>query len=647
MKKKIFIVAAVIFSSRSYAQDSTKNLEEVIVTANKFPQKQSETGKVMTVITREQLEKSSGKTIGEILNQQSGITINGSNNNLGTNQTVNIRGASAGNTLILVDGIPVNDPSVITHYFDLNLFVTENIDHIEILKGGQSTLYGSDAVAGVINIITKKADKKPFSLNGGASVGSYNTFKEFINFNSSRHWGNYAVAYTHINSTGFSTAYDSTGSKNFDKDMFDQHALGGNINFRVNKKTSVKVFGSFGFYKTGLDAGAFTDDRDYISKTKNVQSGFGLVTHQKEGSFHFNYLFNYVERFYLNDSAYKSSPYLDYYRGKYIGRTHFAEIYDNWKWSNWQLLLGIDDRFNNTSQYSLFVFPGFPTPPIIMDAKMSQFSTYGSLVYHSVKGFTMEAGSRVNIHSVYGSNATYSINPSYRIKEKVKVFANLYSAFKTPTLYQLYDAMYGNDKLKPETGFIEETGVELLPLNGFTARAVGFYHKTKNKIEFIITDPNTYASQYQNISEQVNYGAELEFAYHRSKLTIAVNYTYTDGKTKSMYDGTGFPMGKDTSYNNLYHIPKNAINEMVGYQFSKAFFTSVNVHQAGKRYEFIYVDQPVILDSYTLVDLYGEYKFGNCKLFASFNNITNKTYFDILGYNSRKFNWTAGLSIHL
>lgn len=647
MKKKIFIVAAVIFSSHSYGQDSTRILDEAVVTANKFPQKQSETGKVMTVITREQLEKSGGKTIGEILNQQAGITINGSNNNLGTNQTVSIRGASAGNTLILVDGIPANDPSVITNYFDLNLFVPDNVDHIEILKGGQSTLYGSDAVAGVINIITKKAGNKPFSLNGGVSFGSYNTMKEFIGFNGSQRRISYALNYTHISSSGFSTAYDSTGTKNFDKDLFDQHALDGNMNFRMGKRSTIKVFGSFGYYKTGLDAAAFTDDRDYIGKTKNVQSGFGLITKHNEGAFHFNYVFNYVERFYLNDSAYKSSPYLDYSRSKYIGRTHFAEIYDNWKWSNWELLLGMDNRFSNTSQFSLFVFPGFPTPPTIMDARMSQFSTYGSLVYHNAKGLTLEAGSRVNIHSVYGSNATYSFNPSYKIYNKVKVFANLYSAFKTPTLYQLYDASYGNDKLKPEEAFVAEGGLELLTRQGFTARVVGFYGKTKNKIEFIITDPNTYASQYNNISEQENYGAELELNYHAGGLSIAVNYTYTDGKTKSMYDGTGFPMGKDTSYYNLYHVPKSAANGMIGYQFTKGLFASVNLHYADKRYEFIYGDKPAVLDSYTLIDLYGEYKFGNCKLFASFNNITNKTYFDILGYNSRKFNWTAGLSIHL
>src|SRR5690242_4044011 len=132
MKKKIFIVAALFFSSRLFAQDSVVvdnvefpwtnvELSRVVVTATKFPRKQSETGKVMNVITRHQLEQSSGKTLGELLNTVSGTTIIGANNNLGTNQTVSIRGSSAGNVLVLIDGIPVNDPSLITNYFDLNL----------------------------------------------------------------------------------------------------------------------------------------------------------------------------------------------------------------------------------------------------------------------------------------------------------------------------------------------------------------------------------------------------------------------------------------------------------------------------------------------------------------------------------------------
>ena len=171
-------------SSWLRAQQDTSFLKEVVVTANKVANKQTETSKVVSVINREMLRQSGGRSLGELLNQVVGVTIPGANSNLGTNLTVSIRGASAGNTLILLDGIPVNDPSVITNYFDINLLSTDQIERIEVLKGGHSTLYGSDAVAGVINIISRKneASLQHPHLNASLSGGNYSTLRTSIGF---------------------------------------------------------------------------------------------------------------------------------------------------------------------------------------------------------------------------------------------------------------------------------------------------------------------------------------------------------------------------------------------------------------------------------------------------------------------------------
>src|ERR1043165_3362090 len=164
--KKIFAVTALFICSETFAQfvpqqreqDSSASLDPVVLTATKLPQKQSSTGKVISVISKEQIEKSAGRTVAQILNEQAGITINGALNNLGSNQTVFMRGSSTGRTLILLDGIPVYDPSLLYNEFDLNLIAINNVERIEICRGAQSTLYGSDAIAGVVNIITTKSD---------------------------------------------------------------------------------------------------------------------------------------------------------------------------------------------------------------------------------------------------------------------------------------------------------------------------------------------------------------------------------------------------------------------------------------------------------------------------------------------------------
>lgn len=658
MKKKIFIVAAAFLCSQLQAklnaqqqdEDTTDlALAEVTLTASKYPKKQSETGKVVSVISRQELDRSSGKTLGELLNTAVGTTVLGANNNPGTNQTISLRGSSSGNVLVLVDGIPVNDPSVNTNYFDLNLFSIDLIERIEILKGGQSTLYGSDAVAGVINIITRKSESKPFNMRSGITGGSYNTFKEFVGLSGRTSKINYSINYTHLASDGFSAAYDSSGKKNFDDDGIDRHSAGGDLGIKLSNHLELKFFGQYNYYKTDLDASAFTDEKDYTVKNENVIGGLGLTFNHNKGSLHYNYVFNYVDRDYLDDSIFKSSPYVNYSKSRYIGRTHFTEIYNNWKWDSWELLAGVDYRVNNTNQRYFSSGPFGPYSPPKLKANMSQFSPYASVIYKTgATGFTVEAGGRWNKHSDYGSNFTYTLNPSYLVNPNVKLFVNLYSAFKAPTLYQLFDPSAGNANLDPETSTSEEAGLDLFESRSFRFRAVGFYRNTKNAIQYILINPSTFQSQYRNISHQKNYGLELEIGYKVSDWNFEANYTYTDGKTRSPYDGTGGPLGKDTTYYNLYRIPKHALNVTIGAQATKALFISTHLRTVSKREEFIYGRKPVKLDNYYTLDLYGEYRFAQrWKMFIDLKNITDQKYFDFLGYNSKAFNFNAGISVSL
>lgn len=647
MKRHFFVLAAVMISSTVQSQDTTgTSLDEVVITANKYPKKQSETGKVITVIGREQLEKSGGKTLSELLNTVAGITLIGANNNPGTNLTASIRGASAGNVLILMDGIPVNDPSVITNYFDLNFISLDQVERIEILKGGQSTLYGSDAVAGVINIITKKESGKKLGVYGDFTGGSYNTLKQSIGIGGKGTSTDYSVNYTHLNADGFSTATDKNNTDTFDKDGYNQNAVTGHFGFKAGKYIKAQLSGVYSNYKTDLDASGFNDERDYTVKNVNKQVGAGIVYTFKNGAVHANYNFNNAKREYLNGSMHISDSAVYHSNSNYIGRTHFAELYSNLKLQQWEFLVGGDYRFNSTDQsyFSTGIYGPFSSS---LKGKMNQISPYASVVYKTNNGLNLELGSRLNIHSEYGSNISFTFNPSYIVNKKLKIFGNLYSAYKTPTLYQLFDGYAGNIDLTPEKGIIGEIGVALVSNKTYHARIVGFYRNTKDAIVYTFNQ-TTYASKYLNAGKQLNYGVELEASYTYEKFKLTANYTYTDGKTTAAFDGTGKPLGKDTSYFNLYRIPKHSINLNAGIQATKAIYTSLQLHAVSKREEFIYGSTPETLKGYATIDLYGEYKFDNViKVFLDLKNITNKQYLDFLGYNTRKFNFVTGISFRL
>ncbi len=647
MKKHFFVLAAVIISNQLIAQDTARlQLDEVVVTANKYEQKQSTTGKVLNIISRQQLERSGGKTLSEVLNTLPGLTMIGANNVLGTNQNISIRGASAGNVLLLIDGIPVNDPSAITNYYDLNFINIDQVERIEVLKGGQSTLYGSDAVAGVINVILKKADKK-ITVFGGVTGGSYNTLKESIGFGGQQKNTHFSINYTHQSSDGFSAATDKNKVGGFDNDGFKQHALNGRFGFSPAKNLKINFTGTYNNYFADLDAAAFTDEKDYTVKNDNKQLGTSAVYTLKKTTIHLNYNFNHVIRRYNDDSLYQSSPYSKFARSSYTGRTNFAELYGNWKINNFELLIGADYRWNNTDQWYWSTGAFGPYAPPALHAEMKQVSPYLTLAYNQDNGFGAEIGGRYNDHSVYGNNVSFNFNPFFVIKDKAKLFANIYSAFKTPTLYQLYDQSIGNSSLTPEKSTVAEAGVEFLSLKKLNARVVGFYRQAKDAILYTF-NPSTFAGKYLNASKQTNYGIELEGGFAHKKVSITANYTYTNGKTTAAFDGTGAPLSKDTTYYNLYRIPKHTIHIDFGVQATPTIYCSIKSRSASKREEYVYGAAAETLKAYVVFDVYGEYKMGKeTRLFLEINNIAGNKYVDILGYNTRGFNFNTGINFRL
>ncbi|MGN6604467.1 MAG: TonB-dependent receptor plug domain-containing protein [Ginsengibacter sp.] len=641
MKKGIFIAAAVFFSSYAQAQDdSVITLSEVIVTATKAPIKQSETGKVVDVITHEQLQKSAGKSLGEVLNNQPGLQINGADNNLGTNQTVYLQGASAGNTLILLDGVPLYDASGISSEFDLNNFSLDNIERIEILKGAQSTLYGSDAVAGVINIITKKSGDKPLNVSVNLSAGSYQTYKGAVSLSGTNGKGQtFFVSYDKIQSKGFSSAYDSTGKNNFDKDGFRRDVLHLNYTFKPFKKTSFRLFAKYNNNHAALDAGAFQDDKDYTNHNNNLVSGLVIDRKLKNGFVRAQYSFNRFNRNFLDDST-DVGGYSKFQKGKYNGTSHFAEIYTSLDLSKYfELLAGVDYRRNSSSQLYIFLPDyGFPSLPISADSAITkQVSTYASLTFKNKKGFNVEAGGRWNYHNIYGSNFTYSFNPYFLIDENWKLFANLSSGYRVPSIYQLFSE-FGNKGLKPEVTTSFEGGVQYSSKK-IKGRINSFIRHGKD-VFYFYTDPNTYASKYINADQQRDYGFEAEGSWHFSKkISASFNYTFTDGKI-----ATENADGKDTSYFNLYKRPKNVLNVSVAYQPLKKLFFSTNLKTVSKAFEPQYGGADAELKGYYTIGFYGDYKLDKrFTLFADIQNVTNQKYFVTRGFTTKGFNWDAGL----
>lgn len=642
MNKKIILFSALLIGIAASAQDSSKLLNSVVLTATKYPTKQSLTGKVVLVISQEQLQKSAGKTLGEVLNQQAAATISGANNTAGTNQSIYLQGSGSANTLILLDGVPLYDPAGITSEFDLNNFSISDLERIEILKGAQSTLYGSDAVAGVINLISKKSGDKKLNFNNTLSAGSYNTYKGSAGINGNGDGYAYSLSYAKTDSKGFSSACDSTGNKNFDKDRFKQDVLSGSFSLVKEKKYDARIYGRYNIYSADIDAGAFLDDKDFRYTNKNFQTGTNSEYNFGKSVLHLNYNYNWYDRHFKDDST-SIGSYAKYQKGDYTGYSHFAELYGKFELDEkLNLLAGTDYRSNSTDQqYSAVTgFGPLTTPRLDHDSiKTNQFSAYSSLFYHD-KGLSVEGGGRWNHHNVYGSNATFSFNPSYLIKEKYKIFTNISSGFRAPSLYQLYSE-FGNIKLKPEQSVNYEAGLQLL-LENTMIRVVWFKRDIHN-VFYFYTDPVTYQSQYRNQDKQKDHGIETEFNWRSDKVNISANYAFVDGNisTKDF-------AGKDTSYSNLFRRPKHTFNFTIGFIPVKDCYISAHFKTVSKTFEEQFFGAPIKLDGYYTIDLYTEYQVHkSVKLFVDLQNVTDQKYFDVLGFNTKRVNVNVGVNIKL
>jgi vitamin B12 transporter len=623
MYKKLLVALAIYGYQGATAQNDstfTKQLEQVVVTATKFPTKSAETGKVITIIDQATLSRSLGKDLSQVLTEQAGLVINGATSNPGKDKSVFLRGAKNDYTVILVNGIPVTDPSGVGGAFDLRLFPIEQIERIEILKGAQSTLYGSDAIAGVINIITKKGAGKPAQLYGNASFGSFNTNKFYAGVNGQAEKVSYNIGFTHHESEGISEAADTAAIKTFDKDGFMQHAFQFGVDAEVAEGLQVKPFFRYSYFKGDFDDGSFADANNKYVATLLSTGAIGTYKFDR-GLITAQYAYDEMGRIY--NTSFGAS--------EFDGRNKLAEIYGQLNFSDHvSLLAGIDHRRQKMMK---------------PDTSVKITSPYASLFLKNLGGFNLEAGLRYNDHSHYGNNTTYSINPSFLVNGNLKVFANIASAFKAPTLNALYGPFGANPDLSPEKSRTIEGGVQASLFNNFLqARVVYFQRHTK---DMIIYGP---AFTYINLDEQDDHGLEIEPAIQiNNDLQVKLYYSYVDGEVTTKTGG-----GKDTSFHNLVRRPKHSFGATINYQVTKQFFISTNIYSYGKRDDLFfdnvtYEQLPATLKAYTIWNAYAQYSLlkDRVKLFVDVKNITGAKYQEVYGYGTQKFNAAAGLSVRL
>ncbi len=619
MKKelKVWAMTCIAFwclvPNSSQSQDSVQfqTLSEVVVTASKFPKSSAQTGKVLLVIDSTALQRSGGKDLAQVLGEQAGVYINGANSNAGKDKAVYIRGAATHHSLILVDGIPVADPSGVNGALDLRLLPLGSVERIEILKGSQSTLYGTAALGGVINIITKKGTDRSQFLEALVGYGTYDTWDARVS--ATARLGENAsltAGINHYRSAGFSEARDSLDTGTFDEDPYSSTSAYLNMKLSPLPGLEILPFYSYSSVEGDYDMGAFSDDTLAVFKADLQHAGLRAGYQTGRSTLSVMLSANRSDRRF-------SSAFGDF---EALGTLAHAETV--WKYEaapHLDLVTGLSVQrmsLDDTEIGSMYL-----TGP------------YAS-VHYSKNKFGMEGGLRLNHHSEYGTNWTFSLNPYWRAG-RWKLFANAGSGFRAPTLNQLFGQFGPNPGLNPETSLSYEGGVVYFTRD-MNVRIV-YFDRT-------IEDMIIYTSRYENVDQQHVRGVEIEPEWKvNEELSFSGYYALMDGEVT-----TRTPEG-DSTYADLIRKPRHAAGLTADWQPVSRLALSVRYRWYGSRDDRFFslstfTTETVSLDPYDLLDVYLEYHITKgVRAFVNGQNLLDTQYEEVYGYNVRGRTLTVGV----
>ena len=650
MKKTIRISAFfALITSCALAQEkdslAVNSLKEVVVSDTKFSQNREKSGKVIEVISAADLEKKSGQSLATVLSQVTGLEINGNQSANGKNLGYYIRGGKNRQILILIDGIPVTDASGISFEYDLRLLPVEQVERIEIMKGAASTLYGTGAATGVINITLKKSSKKEIEGNAYMNIGSNNTadnhhyngqeFNQGISVNGTVSKVNYFAGLNSTETNGMSQIAAPTSDTDYETDRFSRQNVLAKLGYKATEKLTLDFFGNYdrikNDYDLSFDNTGFNDTDINKTKSEQIRFGFAPKYQYNKGEFVLNSGFTKITRDY--DELNTFSNTVDY--SLYESRSIVVDGYNKYNFSNQlAIILGATYQFNDMKSQ---------TPFSTIEKELTKFNIvdgYTTLVYNSNFGLNVNTGGRLNHHSAYGNNFVFNFNPSYNFKTSFpfKMLASYSTAYVTPSLYQLYSE-YGNDTLTPEKNATIEAGFETELMNKkLKLNTVAFYRDQNDAINFYF-NPVTFDSFYVNVDGSTKAkGVESSLSYAvLPKLHINANYTFTQ---------------VDEVLDRL--IPKHKANASLEYQPSSRTLFNVSYQYFDARNDAFYDANtfsvlPIKLGSYQLVNLLVKHELIKNRLtvFGAATNILNEEFVENVGYATRGRNFKIGLNIVL
>lgn len=596
------IVSAETFYITVKGKDVPCNIKSMeVITATRSATPKTEIASSITIITSDEIEKKKKADVVELLKDLPGIDV-AQTGGIGGTSYIYIRGAKPEHTLVMIDGIEMNDPMSFGRSYNLSNLMLENIEQIEIVKGPQSTLYGSDAMGGVINIITKKGGGKRFSLF--SEIGSFKTFRERIEVGGGDKKFGYSLGVARIDTEGISSAGEKYG--NTEKDGYRNTSLTAHLTFEPKDKINTDLVLKYSAAKMDIDdsGGENGDDPNYT--VKNREFYLGLQCAKKVGV-----SFSRNNRSYHDDADTKHPT--EFTRNTFSSQIRKVDWQDSLSINKFNTILaGVEYEEERGGSHNI-------------SSKMTHSRGYFLQDQISVNDkFFAALGARLDNYHKFGSKITCRVAPGYSINANSRIKTSYATGFKSPSLYQLYSSV-GNENLNPEKSRGWDVGLEQYFLDKtIFLDAAYFYNDFSNIVEYDRT-----SKKYKNVAEAQTEGVELNSSL---KLKDAFVFKASAARLRAKDKTTG---------KNLQRRPSKKNSFGINYNYSKNGVFNVETVYMGER------DDTVVLRSYRLVNMSISHNINkNLEIYARANNVFDEDYEEVKGYGTYGAAFYGGVKVN-
>lgn len=583
--------------------------DSLVVTASRAGIEPERVGQSVTVITHSQIEESQQPGVTELLTRTPGVQFS-RNGGRGTVTSVYIRGADNAQTLVLYDGVRLHDPSAIEGAASLADVTTGGIDRIEVLRGTQSVLYGSQAIGGVINITSREpTEALEASLQAEAGELDSSMFRGAV--------GGAHGALTWRAGAGYSaTDGISSYAPGSEADGYENVTLNARLGYAVSPGLSLDLRSYHARGDAEFDA--FDGDAANRSLTKSwlTFAGVDFALSERLES-RLSYGRTAISRTNLDESDPAAAV-----------RTFDAHGHSERFEYQGTFSISVGSFAVFGAEYAENAFYGSSAPGT---AGNNTLGLYANLSVEPTKGLTLTGGLRREDHSSFGVSTVFAASAAYSPNGGDSVLRASYSeGFKAPGLFQLFDGVFGNPDLQPETAVSWEAGAEHGFANGFSLSAVYFHRKTDNLVAFVpcsaepARDPclfGFYANNGRVAVQGVEMGADLDLG----AVMLSGNYAWLD----AAYDTPG----SSTFGNRLALRARHKFNAEASYTAGFGLTLSASASVVGGSFNDAANSQR--LSGYVLVDLRVSYPLNErAEIYARMENLFDERYQTILDYGS-------------